>query len=93
MPAKAPNLALAAELGRLLEYSLLSCMPNAQAQPTRNRAAVERSAGATCSTFSQFIESGIECRLNLLFLYFWVNLLNVLNCGQIISSLPVLARL
>ena len=28
MPAKAPNLALAAELGRLLEYSLLSCMPN-----------------------------------------------------------------
>lgn len=30
MPAKAPNLALAAELGRLLEYSLLSCMPNAR---------------------------------------------------------------
>jgi hypothetical protein len=28
MPAKAPNLALAAELGRLLEYSLLSYMPN-----------------------------------------------------------------
>ena len=32
MPAKAPNLALAAELGRLLEYSLLSCMPNDPAQ-------------------------------------------------------------
>jgi len=31
MPAKAPNLALAAELGRLLEYSLLSCMPNGSA--------------------------------------------------------------
>lgn len=32
MPAKAPNLALAAELGRLLEYSLLRCMHNVTAE-------------------------------------------------------------
>jgi hypothetical protein len=30
MLAKVPNLALAAEPGRLLEHSPLSCMPNGQ---------------------------------------------------------------
>jgi len=47
MPAKAPNLALAAKLGRLLEYSLLSCMPNVEAQPRQQ--ATKWLGGVGCS--------------------------------------------